>query len=110
MSKLLGWLAATTIGAAIVAVTPAVAFQGSGFGGGMGGMRMGRQVFVAGAPRFVCAPFAGRHLRRKLGLRVCSMNTRPAVLFLSVQSTVAGFIPSNYVVEADDESETWALL
>jgi hypothetical protein len=39
MSKLLGWLASTTIGAAIVTVTPAVAFQGAGFEGGMGGMR-----------------------------------------------------------------------
>ena len=27
----------------------------------MGGMRMGRQVFVGGAPRFVGAPFAGQH-------------------------------------------------
>src|SRR3984893_11460198 len=61
MSKLLSWLAATTIGAAIVTVTPALAFQGGGFGGGMGGMRMSRQVFVGGAPRFVGAPFAGRH-------------------------------------------------
>jgi hypothetical protein len=61
MSKLLGWLAATTIGVATVTVTSALAFQGGGFGGGMGGMRMSRQVFVGGAPRFVGAPCAGRH-------------------------------------------------
>ena len=64
MSKLLGCVAATAIGSAIVTATPAVAFHGGGFGGGMhgsgthfagggfgatGGMRMGRQVSVGGS-------------------------------------------------------------
>jgi hypothetical protein len=70
MSKLLSWLAATTTGSAIVTVTPALAFQGGGFGGGMGGMRMSRQVFVGGAPRFVGAPFAGRLFVRTVLLRL----------------------------------------
>ncbi len=63
MTKLLGWVAATAIGAAIITATPAVAFHGGGFGGGMhgsgmhfagggfsgtGGMRMGRQVSAGG--------------------------------------------------------------
>ena len=68
MSKLLGWLASTTIGAAIVTVTPALAFQGGGFGGGMGGMRMSRQVFVGGAPRWlgVINSLAGRDIDHAL--------------------------------------------
>jgi len=84
MSKLLGWLAATTIGAAIVTVTPAVAFQGvtpavafqgAGFGGGMGGMRMGR-LFVGGAARFVGAPPTGQArppVHADLFLNCCSI-------------------------------------
>jgi hypothetical protein len=58
MTKLLGWVAATAIAAAIGTATPAVAFHGGGFGGrmhfaesgfgGTGGMRMGRQISVGG--------------------------------------------------------------
>jgi hypothetical protein len=58
MTKLLGWIAAPAIAAAIVTATPAMALHGDGFGGGAnfggrglgdtGGIRMGRQVSVSG--------------------------------------------------------------
>src|SRR5262245_36758619 len=81
-SRILGCLAAAMLGAAVVAVTPAMAFRGGfgggGFhGGGFGGFRgggfggfhgafrgpmfMGRSAFIPGAGRFGHAPFAGRH-------------------------------------------------
>jgi hypothetical protein len=79
-SNLVGCLAATALGAAIVATTPAVAFRGGGGFGGMsgGGMRFhpmpfgGRfggfgdrtftrqNVFSPGGRRFVGVPLAGR--------------------------------------------------
>jgi hypothetical protein len=37
MTKVFGWIAATAMGAAIVTTTPAMAFHGGGFGGGMHG-------------------------------------------------------------------------
>ncbi len=71
-TKLLGCLAATAMGTAIVVATPALAFRGGGFGGGLhggfggagfhrgfggggfrGGMFTGRSVFVPGGNRFV---------------------------------------------------------
>ncbi len=72
-SKLFGCLSATVLGAAIVYVTPVMAFRGGGgFGGGgfhggsagagfRGGMVSGRSVFVPGGNRLVGATFAGRH-------------------------------------------------
>ncbi|MGH6829561.1 MAG: hypothetical protein ACREDG_00170 [Methylocella sp.] len=77
MTNLLGWVAATTIAAAIVTATPAGAFHGGGFEGrthgreinfarggfgGTGGMQMGRRVSVGGShdPAFFRHP---RHFR-----------------------------------------------
>jgi len=76
-SKLLGCLAATALGAAIVVATPAMAFRGGGgfhgggfrgggmhFGGGgfHGRMFAGPRVFAPGGSRFVGAPFARGHV------------------------------------------------
>jgi hypothetical protein len=64
MTKLLGWVAATAIAAAIVTATPAVALRGDGCGGGVhfgghgfggtGGIRMGRQVSAGGFHNPAC--------------------------------------------------------
>jgi hypothetical protein len=62
-SKLVGCLAATALGAAIAAATPATAGGVHGSGGGFhGGMVSGRSVFVPGGNRFVGTPFAGRRV------------------------------------------------
>jgi hypothetical protein len=72
MTRLLGWIAATAIAAAIVTATPAVAFHGGGSGGGMhfaeggfggtGGTQMGRQISVGA----IHNPVFFRHPRRNV--------------------------------------------
>jgi hypothetical protein len=60
MTKLIDWVAATAIGAAIVTATPAVAFHGGGTHiggcrfGGTGGMRLGRQGSARGFHNPAC--------------------------------------------------------
>ena len=60
MTKLVDWVAATAITAAIVRATPAVAFHGGDFedgmrfGGRIDGMRMGQQVSTGGFHNPAC--------------------------------------------------------
>ena len=80
-SKLLGCLAAAAVGAAVIDVTPAMAFRGGfggmhgggfhgggmhfgggGFGGIRGGMFAGRGVFAPGGRGFVGEPFVHQHV------------------------------------------------